>query len=73
MELQPPDIRSVIADGRWFAHRYDEAADATQFRRLDRDDYRRVTFPTSAEMAGRRAGDCARRLRLGGARAGAAA
>jgi hypothetical protein len=56
MELQPPDIRSVIADGRWFAHRYDEAADATQFRRLDRDDHRRVTFPTGAEMAGRRCG-----------------
>ena len=63
MELQPPDIRSVIADGRWFVHRYDESADVIQFRRLDRDDHRRVTFPTSAEMAGAAAGDCARRLR----------
>lgn len=50
MELQSPDLRSVIADGRWFAHRYDESADAIQFRRLDRDDHRRVTFLTDAEI-----------------------
>lgn len=46
----PDDASSVIADGRWFAHRYDEAADAIQFRRLDRDDHRRMTFLTDAEI-----------------------
>ena len=46
----PDDASSVIADGRWFAHRYDEAADAIQLRRLDRADHRRVTFLTDAEI-----------------------
>ena len=47
---QSPDLSSVIGDGRWLAHRYDEAADAIQFRRLARDDHRRATFLTDAEI-----------------------
>ena len=45
-----PDLRNMIADGAWFAHRYDEAADAIQFRHLDRADHRRVTFLTDGEI-----------------------
>ncbi len=40
----------MIADARWFAHRYDEASDAIQFRHLDRADHRRITFITDAEI-----------------------
>ena len=60
---QRAELDELIGDGRWFAHRYDEAADAIQFRRLDRDDHRRVTFLTDAEIGDAplrvvRRGDC---------------
>lgn len=45
-----PDLRQLIADARWLAHRYDESADAIRFRRLERDDHRRMTFLTDAEV-----------------------
>lgn len=51
MDRQPPPAaHDTIADARWFAHRYDAAADAIQFRRLDRGDHRRVTFLTDGEI-----------------------
>ena len=50
MDLQPPEHTNIIADGFWFAHRYDEAADAIQFRHLDRADHRRMTFLTDGEI-----------------------
>src|SRR5688500_4793887 len=46
----PPDLESVIADGRWLAHRYDETHDAVHFVRLSREDYQRITFLTDAEI-----------------------
>lgn len=45
-----PDLQDLIGDGRWLAHRYDEAADAIRFRRVERDGHRRATFLTDAEI-----------------------
>jgi hypothetical protein len=44
------DVESVIADGRWLAHRYDETHDAVHFVQLSRDDHRRITFLTDSEI-----------------------
>ncbi len=46
----PQDIDSVIADGRWLAHRYDEAHDAVNFVHLSRDGHQRATFLTDSEI-----------------------
>lgn len=53
----PPSLDTVIADGRWLAHRYDEVADAVRFRFVDREAHRGVTFLTDAELG--EEGDCA--------------
>lgn len=51
MDREPqPDLHSVIGDGRWLAHRYDETQDAVHFLRLSREDHQRVTFLTDAEI-----------------------
>lgn len=51
MDRQPQtDLRSVIADGRWLAHRYDEMQDAVHFVRLSREGHQRITFLTDAEI-----------------------
>ncbi len=48
------DLDSIIGDGRWLAHRYDEQADAFRFRWNDREAHRAATFLTDAELgAGR--------------------
>lgn len=44
--MQGRDSASIIRDGHWLAHRYVEAKDAVQFRRLDRIDLRHATFVT---------------------------
>ena len=44
------DVRSVISDGRWLAHRYDETHDAVHFVRLSREDHQRITFLTDSEI-----------------------
>lgn len=45
-----PSLAHVIADGRWLAHRYDEAHDSIQFRFVDREAHRKTTFLTDAEL-----------------------
>lgn len=50
MPAGPPDLETVIADGNWLAHRYDEPADAIRFRHVDRAAHRAVTFLTDAEL-----------------------
>jgi hypothetical protein len=45
-----PDLPHVIGDGRWLAHRYDEAADAVQFRYAPREAQRGMTFLTDQEI-----------------------
>jgi hypothetical protein len=46
----PCDLASVIRDGRWLAHRYDEVADTIRFRFVDREAHASVTFLTDAEL-----------------------
>lgn len=48
----PPatDLASIIGDGRWLAHRYDDRADAFRFRRVEREAHRAATFLTDAEL-----------------------
>lgn len=50
MAAAPPDLHSVIADGNWLAHRYDQPADAIRFRPVDRAAHKGVTFLTDAEL-----------------------
>lgn len=51
MDREPqPDLHSVVADGRWLAHRYDETHDAVHFVWLTREDHGRFTFLTDAEI-----------------------
>lgn len=45
-----PDLPHVIGDGRWLAHRYDDAADAVQFRHVPREAQRGMTFLTDQEI-----------------------
>ncbi len=45
-----PDIREIIEDGRWLAHRYDDVADLILFRFVDRDAHRSATFLTDEEI-----------------------
>lgn len=46
-----PNLSEIIRDGRWLAHRYDDAADAIQFRLVDRERHRAVTFLIDAELS----------------------
>jgi hypothetical protein len=46
-----PKLPEIIRDGRWLAHRYDDAADAIQFRLVDRDRHRAVTFLIDSELS----------------------
>ena len=46
----PHDIESVIADGRWLAHSYDETHDSVHFVWLSREDHCRITFLTDSEI-----------------------
>jgi hypothetical protein len=52
--MAPPhsaqQLRDVIADGNWLAHRYDETADTIHFRWVDRSAHAAVTFLTDAEL-----------------------
>jgi len=43
-------LAQVIDDGRWLAHRYDEASDSIQFRLVPREAHREITFLTDAEI-----------------------
>jgi len=45
-----PALPELIDDGRWLAHRYDEAADSVQFRFVPREAQRELTFLTDAEI-----------------------
>lgn len=45
-----PDLPQVIGDGRWLGHRYDEAADAVQFRYVPHEAQRAMTFVTDQEV-----------------------
>ena len=45
-----PALSELIADGQWLAHRYDEAADAVQFRFVPRAAQRDLTFLTDFEI-----------------------
>ncbi|QNN67464.1 hypothetical protein H9L13_00360 [Sphingomonas lutea] len=45
-----PPLAELIRDGRWLAHRYDEAGDAIQFRLVDRERHRAATFLIDAEL-----------------------
>ena len=46
-----PNLSEIIRNGRWLAHRYDDAADAIQFRLVDRDRHRAVTFLIDSELS----------------------
>lgn len=43
-------LSEVIRDGRWLAHRYDEANDTIRFRLVPREEHRRLIFLTEAEL-----------------------
>ena len=45
-----PDLSTVIRDGRWLAHRYDDEADVVLFRFLDRDAHNAATFLVDEEI-----------------------
>ncbi len=45
-----PDLATVIADGRWLAHRYDETHDAIHFRLVDRARHRATPFLKDSEL-----------------------
>ena len=47
---RPLALSEVIRDGRWLAHRYDEANDTIRFRLVPREEHRRVIFLTEAEL-----------------------
>ena len=50
MAASPPTLPALIDDGRWLAHRYDEVADAVQFRFVPREAQREMTFLTDFEI-----------------------
>jgi hypothetical protein len=50
MASTPPALSDLIEDGRWLAHRYDEQADAIQFRFVPREAQREMTFLTDFEI-----------------------
>lgn len=45
-----PNIDEIVTDGRWLAHRYDEAADMVRFRFVDRQRHASIIFLTDAEL-----------------------
>jgi hypothetical protein len=45
-----PALPDLIGDGRWLAHRYDEANDTVQFRFVPREAQRELTFLTDQEI-----------------------
>ena len=51
MATAPHNLAEIIRDGRWLAHRYDDANDAIQFRLADRERHRKVTFLTDAALS----------------------
>jgi len=50
MAATAPALPELIDDGRWLAHRYDETADAVQFRFVPREAQRDMTFLTDFEI-----------------------
>jgi hypothetical protein len=50
MAANAPALPELIDDGRWLAHRYDETADAVQFRFVPREAQREMTFLTDQEI-----------------------
>jgi len=50
MALTAPPLPALIDDGQWLAHRYDEVADAVQFRFVPREAQRNLTFLTDFEI-----------------------
>jgi hypothetical protein len=50
MAAKVPALSELIGDGRWLAHRYDEANDAIQFRFVPREAQRGITFLTDFEI-----------------------
>ena len=50
MAANVPGLPELIDDGRWLAHRYDETADAVQFRFVPREAQREMTFLTDHEI-----------------------
>lgn len=48
-EAAPP-LPQLIDDGRWLAHRYDEAGDMVHFRLVPRDAQRQMTFLIDSEI-----------------------
>ena len=45
-----PDLPTVIRDGRWLAHRYDDEADVILFRLVDREAHGAATFLVDEEI-----------------------
>jgi len=50
MRSDTPALHDLISDGRWLAHRYDEAQDAIQFRFVPREVQQGITFLTDFEI-----------------------
>ena len=50
MAANIPALSELIDDGRWLAHRYDEANDQIQFRFVPREAQREMTFLTDFEI-----------------------
>ena len=47
-----PPLPQLIDDGRWLAHRYDDAGDMVHFRLVPREAQREMTFLTDFEIGG---------------------
>ena len=50
MAANAPALPELIDDGRWLAHRYDEAGDSIHFRFVPREAQRTMTFLTDHEI-----------------------
>jgi hypothetical protein len=50
MAASAPALPELIDDGRWLAHRYDEAGDSIHFRFVPREAQRSMTFLTDHEI-----------------------
>lgn len=50
MRSDTPTLHDLLSDGRWLAHRYDEAQDAIQFRFVPREVQQGITFLTDFEI-----------------------
>ena len=49
-DAAPPDLQTVIKDGRWLSHRYDDDSDVILFRFIDRQAHSAATFLTDEEI-----------------------